>query len=79
LGIYLPKLDEKIVKLVKAEILTRTSALKLKAKRNFKDIYEKVRKAGDEWLVTQEMSDSHIPDENEKLLARVDIIKLNNR
>lgn len=61
-GSYLRGVDEEIVNTVAAIILTDTRALHLRATRTFTDAYGKQRKAGEEWLVTQEMADAHIPD-----------------
>ena len=48
-------------------------------KKKFTDIYGISRKAGEEWLVTSEMADYHIPDVDEEVLATVNITTLTNR
>lgn len=79
-GSYLPNVDEEIVDAnVKAITLTDKIALHLKAAFNFTDVYGKPRKAGDEWLVTIEQNDSHIPDVSEIVIKKVDITVLSSR
>jgi major vault protein len=78
-GIYLAAVDEKIVRVVDAVILTEGKALHLRAKMGFTDIYEKERKTGDEWLVTNEDSEVHIPDVYEEVVAVENIVSLTSR
>lgn len=70
-GAYLPSVDEAIVKVVTGHVVTITDALKLRAEKNFVDVYGKQRKVGEEWLVTSDMTDSHIPDVYETILGTV--------
>lgn len=46
-------------------------ALHLRAVRGFTDVYGKVRKAGEEWLVTNDMSSCHIIDVYEEYVGEV--------
>jgi len=78
-GAYLPGVDEEVVETVKAHVLTDKKALHLKAKRNFIDVFGKHRKAGQEWLVTIDDTETHIPDVYEELVGEVRITTLNNR
>lgn len=78
-GHYLPSVDEEIVGMVQSHILTEKCALHLRAQKKFTDIYGISRKAGEEWLVTSEMADYHIPDVDEEVLATVNITTLTNR
>jgi major vault protein len=79
-GSYLPNIYEEVVESeVKAYTLTDKIALHLKAKSDFTDIYNKKRKAGDEWLVTIDESDLHIPDVTEIFLKKIDITVLSSR
>jgi len=80
-GAYLPAVDEEIVETVDAQVLTDTKALHLIALKTFTDSYGQKRKAGEEWLVTNEMSETHILDVNEQVgsAGMVDIITLTNR
>ena len=59
------EVEEEFVEILNSFTITEKKALHLKAKQNFTDIYEKDRKAGDEWLVTKELASSHIVDINE--------------
>ena len=51
----------------------------MQAKRTFTDIYGKQRKSGEQWLVTFDDAETHIPDVNEEVLGVTDITTLNNR
>jgi major vault protein len=78
-GAYMPNVQEEIVQTVAAIILTEKKALHLNATRNFKDAYGKDRKAGEEWLVTKEQSEKHIPDVFERIVGEVSLTTLNSR
>ncbi len=77
-GSYLLNINEVLVEVVSAIILTEKKALHLTATRTFTDAYEKERKAGEEWLVTKEMTSIHICDVYEKVIQQVDITVLKN-
>ncbi len=68
-GAYLPGVDEEVQDIIDAYILTEQKALHLKAKRTFNDIFGRQRKAGDEWLVTFEDAEIHIPDVYEEVVG----------
>jgi major vault protein len=78
-GAYLPSVDEEVVETVKAFVLTPEKALHLRALRTFVDRFSKERKAGEEWLVTSDLSPTHIPDVYETVVGEVNITVLNNR
>lgn len=78
-GAYLPGVDEEIVGIINACVLTERKALHLKAKRTFADIFGRHRKAGDEWLVTFEDAEIHIPDVHEEVVGEVEITTLSDR
>ncbi|HEY9704097.1 MAG TPA: colicin uptake protein, partial [Allocoleopsis sp.] len=78
-GSYLPGIDEEIQDIIDAYILTEKKALHLKAKRTFIDIFNQQRKAGDEWLVTIEDAEIHIPDVYEEVVGEVEITTLSDR
>jgi len=78
-GAYLPGVDEEIVETISAFTLTDKKALHLRATRTFEDTFKKVRKAGEEWLVTHEDAETHIPDVYEQVVGEVKITTLNNR
>merc|ERR1712137_346044 len=73
-GTYLPK-----VEVVKAFTLTERVALHLRAVRTYTDQLGQVRKAGEEWLVTNKDSVCYIPDVYEEIVGTVAITILNNR
>jgi len=64
---------------VKAEVLTDKVALHLRAKKSFEDVYKVWRKAGEEWLITNDMAEAHIPDVNEEIVKRPKATTLSNR
>merc|ERR1712159_22537 len=78
-GAYLPSVDEEVIGVVNANIITEKKALQLSALKTFKDAYGKMRKAGEQWLVTIKESDSHIPDVYENVDGVVNITTLTNR
>jgi major vault protein len=78
-GAYLPGVDEEIIGILDAYVLTERKALHLQAKRTFTDIFGRDRKAGDEWLVTLEEAEIHIPDVYEEVVGEVAITTLNDR
>jgi len=78
-GAHLPGVFEEIVATVQAVVLTEKRALQLRAARTFTDFYNVVRKAGEEWLVTKEMTERHIPDVYEVVVVEVNITTLNSR
>jgi len=78
-GAYLPGVDEEVVDTLNAYILTEKTALHLKSSRTFTDVFGKVRKAGEEWLVKLSDTESFIPDVYEEVVGEVKITTLNNR
>jgi len=78
-GAYLPGVDEEIVETVKAIILTDKTALHVRALKTFTDVYQKERKAGEEWLITTAHNDTHIPDVYEQVVGEVPKKTLTNR
>ena len=78
-GAYLPSVDEDVVDTIKAITLTDKKALHLRATRTFDDVFGKTRKAGEEWLVTIDMVEVHIPDVYEEVVREVQITTLSNR
>ena len=70
-GVYLPGVNEEKVAIVKAITLTDKVALHLRAIKAFTDIFEQKRKAGEEWLITNEQASTYIPDVNEEVVKKV--------
>lgn len=61
-GSYLPQVHEEVVQIQTPHILDNKKALHVVATRNFRDVYDIERKAGEEYLITLERSSSHILD-----------------
>jgi len=78
-GSYLPGVDEEIVETVNAYVLTEAKAIHLRATKTFTDVFGKTRKAGEEWLVRNTDSETHIPDVYEQVVGEVKVITLTNR
>ncbi|XP_065830382.1 major vault protein-like isoform X2 [Oscarella lobularis] len=78
-GAYLPSAYEEVVEIVKAYVLTEKTALHMSATRTFKDGKGIVRKNGEEWLITFEDTETHIPDVYERVVGVVNINTLTNR
>jgi len=78
-GAYMPSIDEEVVEMVQACILTERRALHLCATKTFEDVYGVTRKAGEEWLVTADMADAHLCDVYENILGEVKITTLSSR
>jgi len=78
-GAFLADVDEEVVGVVDAYILTYSKALHLRATRTFVDVFKKTRKAGEEWLVTVDNAETHIPDVCETVVGEVKITTLNSR
>jgi len=78
-GAYLPRVDEVVLGLVSAYILTEVSALHLRATRTFVDTFGAERKAGEEWLVQSGQCEAVIPGVYEEVVGLVDIVTLSNR
>lgn len=76
-GPYIPCAEEKLIKLVDAILLNDMIAVHLEATFDFVDVYGIQRKAGQNWLVTSEMSASHFPDIFEKVIKTQKRIILN--
>jgi len=78
-GAYLPAVEEEVLRVVHATVLTDKKCLHLKARRTFVDVYGTTRKAGAEWLVTSALANAHIPDVHEHLVGLVEVTTLTNR
>jgi major vault protein len=67
-GAYLPDVSEDILDNTTSYILDDEKSLYLMADRNFVDVYGNKRKAGEEWIITNQISNSHIIDVHEVLV-----------
>lgn len=79
MGAYLPGAYEEVVDTVNAYVLTEKKALHMRALRTFKDDFAKVRRNGEEWLVTMDMTETHIPGVYEEVVGVIQITTLTNR
>ncbi len=64
--------EEVCVEFRSACILNDQKAIHLKAKCPFTDIYGVKRNAGDEWIITNEISSTHVVDVNEEFIRELD-------
>jgi len=78
-GAYLPGAYEEVVDIVDAYVLTEKNALHMRATRTFTDKKDKVRRNGEEWLITFSDTETYIPNVYEEVVNVVDITTLNNR
>lgn len=78
-GAYLPGVDEEVIGVMDAYILTERTALHLRARRTFTDIRGREHRAGEEWLVTLSETEAHIPDIYEEVVGEVEITTLGER
>jgi major vault protein len=78
-GAYLAAVDEEVIDIIEAYVLTEKTALHLRAIRTFVDVFGKKRKAGDEWLITLAEAETHIPDVYEEVVGEVTITTLDDR
>eukprot|EP00128_Syssomonas_multiformis_P004078 Colp12_sorted_trinity150504_noHs@22725 len=78
-GAYLPGVFEEVLEMVEAYVLTEKKALHMRALRTFVDEFGVNRKNGEEWLITMDMTEAHIPGVYEQVVTKVDITTLTNR
>ncbi len=69
-GNYRLEVEEKYMTILESYIITDKLALHLKAEQNFTDCYGVKRKAGEEWLVTNNMGSTHILDIHESRVGQ---------
>ncbi|XP_065780688.1 major vault protein [Muntiacus reevesi] len=75
-GAYLPAVFEEVLDLVDAVILTEKTALHLRALQNFRDVRGVTRHTGEEWLVTVQDTEAHVPDVYEEVMGVVSVTTL---
>eukprot|EP00112_Aurelia_sp_Birch-Aquarium-sp1_P020298 Seg52.2 transcript_id=Seg52.2/GoldUCD/mRNA.D3Y31 product="Major vault protein" protein_id=Seg52.2/GoldUCD/D3Y31 len=78
-GAYLPGAYEEVIDVVKATVLTEKKALHMRSTRTFTDERGEVRKNGEEWLITFNDTEAHIPGIYEEVVDVVSITTLSNR
>jgi len=67
-GAYLPDVQELVEKIQDANVIYHDTSLLLRAIFDFVDFYGIARKAGEEWLITNEITNTHIIDVFETLV-----------
>eukprot|EP00340_Litonotus_pictus_P001577 CAMPEP_0170529682 /NCGR_PEP_ID=MMETSP0209-20121228/27797_1 /TAXON_ID=665100 ORGANISM="Litonotus pictus, Strain P1" /NCGR_SAMPLE_ID=MMETSP0209 /ASSEMBLY_ACC=CAM_ASM_000301 /LENGTH=780 /DNA_ID=CAMNT_0010821943 /DNA_START=151 /DNA_END=2493 /DNA_ORIENTATION=+ len=72
-GAFIPDVYEEIVNLQAPIILNEKQALYLQALKSFTDCYGNKHKAGDEWLITPNISSWHVLDIYEKKIKILDL------
>jgi major vault protein len=75
----MPSIDEEVVDTVVGIVLTEKRAVHMCAYKTFTDVYNVQRKAGEQWLVTSVMTDSHICDVYEQVMGDVSLLTLTSR
>ncbi|XP_029462852.1 major vault protein [Rhinatrema bivittatum] len=78
-GAYLPGVFEEVVDIVDAYVLTEKKALHMRATKTFREEKGPLRRTGEEWLVTMQDTEAHIPNVYEEVVGIVDINTLNSR
>jgi len=78
-GAYMPGIDEEVLGMMDAYVLTEHEALHLRATRTFVDQFLHERKAGEEWLVRHTDSEAVIPEVYEEVLGLVQLVTLTRR
>lgn len=71
LGPYIISAEEEFISLVEAIVLSDTVGLHLSAISSFTDVYGVKRNAGEEWIITNEVTSTHIPDVYENYMAKL--------
>ena len=74
---YVPRIEESVLRTVKATIIKPNSALRLRATREFSDRTKAPRLLGDEWLVRT--AGAYLPDVEEEIVGTVDAKVLTDR
>eukprot|EP01059_Diplonema_ambulator_P034761 TRINITY_DN795_c0_g1_i4.p1 TRINITY_DN795_c0_g1~~TRINITY_DN795_c0_g1_i4.p1 ORF type:complete len:919 (+),score=467.97 TRINITY_DN795_c0_g1_i4:45-2801(+) len=78
-GTYMPSVDETVVEVVGAEILSETRAIHVRCVNEFKDRFGVERKPGDVWLVTHKEAETYIATPNEEMLKQIQLLVLNRK
>ncbi|XP_061081262.1 major vault protein-like [Conger conger] len=78
-GAYLPGVYEEVIDIVNAFILTDKKALHVRALRPFRAEGGRDRRTGEEWLVTLEDREVHIPSVSEEVVGVVEVTVLSSR
>lgn len=74
---YIPRIEVQVAAAVSAIIIKPNQALRLRARKEIKDIYGIGRKAGEEWLVRE--AGAYLPDVNEEVVETVSAVVLTDK
>lgn len=64
----MPPAEVEVREVRKGFVLNDFTALHLRALKNFTDIYNVKRRAGEEWIIDKDTTDVHILDSSEELV-----------
>ena len=78
-GAYIPDVEEEIVELITASVLTAKRALHVEALADFTDRFKKPRKTGEQWLVTLADTEFFIPSPSERIVTTVNLTVVSSR
>ena len=79
LGAFIPSVDVSIVDYRSPKVITEKKCIQLRALKNATDVYGNKRKAGDEWLITLDISSTHIVSPQEEFVGDVNITVLSSQ
>jgi major vault protein len=74
---YIPRIEVQVAAAVSAIIIKPNQALRLRARKEIKDVYGALRKAGEEWLVRD--AGAYLPDVNEEVVETVSAVVLTDK
>ena len=77
-GLNVPTIDEVIVDYRSPKVITEKKCIHLRALKTYTDVYGEKRRAGEEWLVTLDLSERHIVSPQEEFVGDVHITALSS-
>lgn len=78
-GSFIPDCYEKIVSVQTGHVLTDKKAVHMRAVRDFTDKFGTKRQAGEQWLVTNDQTQTYLPSVCEVMVKNVEATTLSNR
>ena len=76
-GTYTPRIEVQVAAAASAIIIKPNQALRLRARKEIKDVYGVLRRAGEEWLVRE--AGAYLPDVNEEVVETVSAAVLTDK
>lgn len=76
-GTYTPRVEVQVAAAVPAIIIKPNQALRLRARKELKDVYGITRRAGEEWLVRE--AGAYLPDVNEEVIETISAVVLTDK